>query len=164
MELTPEEIAEIQRQLETSGYDELTIERPSMRLTLRRAAGGGWIQEVQTLSEPSVVSGAEPERAAQDAAAPPPARAPARADLVDILPPLPGAFYRAAKPGAEAFVEVGSRVSVETVIGIIETMKLMNPVPARVEGEIVEICVANGEQIDTTRVLMRVKPQRGGRK
>ncbi|HEY5567890.1 MAG TPA: biotin/lipoyl-containing protein [Gammaproteobacteria bacterium] len=163
MELTPEEIAEIQRLLETSPYDELTIERAGRHLTLRRAEGGGWIREVQTFSEPSFVSPVAPKPAERDAAASVPAGARARTGLVDICPPLPGAFYRAPKPGAEPFVEVGSWVSEETVIGIIETMKLMNPVPARVQGEIFEICAANGEQVDTAHVLMRVKPKKGER-
>lgn len=163
MELTPEEIAKIQSLLEASPYDELTIERAGRRLTLRRAEGGGWIREVQTFSEPSFVSPVEPESTERDAPASAPAGAQARTGLVDICPPLPGAFYRAPKPGAEPFVEVGSWVNEETVIGIIETMKLMNPVPARVQGEIVEICAANAEQVDTTHVLMRVKPQKGER-
>jgi acetyl-CoA carboxylase biotin carboxyl carrier protein len=162
MELTPDEIAEIQRLLEASPFDELTIERARMRLTLRRAKGGIWIQEAKTIAEPSFVSPVKLEGREQDTRTNAATSAPAQADVINIYPPLPGAFYRAPKPGAEPFVEVGSVVSEETVIGIIETMKLMNPVPARVKGKIVEICAANGEQVDTTHVLMRVKPQKGG--
>ena len=72
-----------------------------------------------------------------------------------------GTFYRAPKPGAAPFVEVGSPVDAETVVGIIETMKLMNSVYAGVGGTVTEICVANGELVDAQRVLMRV--QSGGK-
>lgn len=163
MELTPDEIAEIQRLLETSPYDEITIERAHRRLTLRRAEGGVWIQEAETRGEPSFISPVKPEGTDQETRTSAAASAPAQAGVVNIYPPLPGAFYRAPKPGAEPFVEVGSEVSEETVICIIETMKLMNPVPAGVKGTIVEICADNGEQVDTTHVLMRVKTQKGGR-
>jgi len=69
----------------------ITIERPRMRLTLRRSAGGGWTYEAETLAEPSLVSAAAPGPAGQDAGALPPAPAPVRADLVAIHPPPPGA-------------------------------------------------------------------------
>jgi acetyl-CoA carboxylase biotin carboxyl carrier protein len=163
MELTPDEIAEIQRLLEASPYDELTIESARTRLTLRRAKGGGWIQEAHTLAEPAFISPVRREQAKPDIRANERTSAPTPEGLVNICPPLPGAFYRAPKPGADPFVEVGSVVSEDTVVGIIETMKLMNPVPARAKGEIVEICAANGEQVDTTHVLMRVRPRKGGR-
>ena len=59
-----------------------------------------------------------------------------------VRAPLPGTFYRAPRPGAAPFVEVGSRVSADTVVGIVETMKLMNSVHAGVAGTVAEICVA----------------------
>ncbi len=62
-----------------------------------------------------------------------------------VRAPLPGTFYRAPRPGAEPFVQVGSRVGADTVVGIVETMKLMNSVTAGVAGVVAEICVGNGE-------------------
>jgi acetyl-CoA carboxylase biotin carboxyl carrier protein len=72
-----------------------------------------------------------------------------------------GTFYRAPKPGAPPFVELGTAISEDTVIGIVETMKLMNAVAAGTRGTIVEICAADGELIDQHRVLMRVRPEPG---
>jgi acetyl-CoA carboxylase biotin carboxyl carrier protein len=66
-------------------------------------------------------------------------------ELVAVRAPLPGTFYRAPRPGAEPFVQVGSRVGADTVVGIVETMKLMNSVTAGVAGVVAEICVGNGE-------------------
>jgi acetyl-CoA carboxylase biotin carboxyl carrier protein len=80
--------------------------------------------------------------------------------LVAVRAPLPGTFYRAPRPGAPPFVEVGGQVSTDTVIGIVETMKLMNSVPAGVVGTIAEICVANAEFAaqGATLLLIRADP------
>jgi len=56
------------------------------------------------------------------------------------------------------FVDIGSRVEETTVIAIIEVMKLMNSIPAGMQGEIVEICIADGEFVERGRTLMRVRP------
>jgi acetyl-CoA carboxylase biotin carboxyl carrier protein len=77
--------------------------------------------------------------------------------MVSIRPALPGTFYRAPQPGAANFVEVGSRVEKDTIIGIIETMKVMSSVAAGVAGEIVEIFAENGLMVDKDGVLMRVR-------
>ena len=72
--------------------------------------------------------------------------------------PLLGVFYRAPKPGEPAFVEIGSRVEEDTVVGIIEVMKLMNSARAGVTGEVVEIIGTNGEMVEHGECLMLVRP------
>jgi acetyl-CoA carboxylase biotin carboxyl carrier protein len=79
------------------------------------------------------------------------------AALVAVRAPLPGTFYRAPRPGAAPFVEVGSRVSADTVIGIVETMKLMNSVAAGVAGTVAEFCLANAEFAAHGATLMRIR-------
>jgi acetyl-CoA carboxylase biotin carboxyl carrier protein len=79
------------------------------------------------------------------------------AGLVAVRAPLPGTFYRAPRPGAAPFAEVGSRVGADTVIGIVETMKLMNSVPAGVAGVVAEFCVANAELVAQGAALLRIK-------
>jgi acetyl-CoA carboxylase biotin carboxyl carrier protein len=81
-------------------------------------------------------------------------------DLVAVRAPLPGTFYRAPRPGAEPFVEVGSRVTEDTVVGIVETMKLMNSVHAAVAGTVAEICLANAEFAANGATLMRIEADR----
>jgi acetyl-CoA carboxylase biotin carboxyl carrier protein len=76
---------------------------------------------------------------------------------VAVRAPLPGTFYRAPRPGAAPFVEVGSRVSADTVIGIVETMKLMNSVAAGVAGTVAEFCLANAEFAAHGATLMRIR-------
>ena len=78
-------------------------------------------------------------------------------ELVAVRAPLPGTFYRAPRPGADPFVEVGSRVTAETVVCIVETMKLMNSVHAGVGGVVAEICLGNAEFAANGATLMRIE-------
>jgi acetyl-CoA carboxylase biotin carboxyl carrier protein len=78
-------------------------------------------------------------------------------ELVAVRAPLPGTFYRAPRPGAEPFVEVGSRVGADTVVGIVETMKLMNSVTAGVDGTVAEICLENAEFAANGATLLRIR-------
>ena len=87
------------------------------------------------------------------------AKPPSEPGLAEVVSPLLGIFYRAPKPGEPPFVEVGSKVSEETVIGIVEVMKLMNSVHAGVKGEVVEILAANAALVEYGEVLLRVRPE-----
>ena len=82
---------------------------------------------------------------------------PGRSDLLDITSPMVGTFYRAAAPGEEPFVEVGSKVNIGQTICILEAMKLMNEIESEFNAEIVEILVENGTPVEFGQVLMRVK-------
>ena len=79
------------------------------------------------------------------------------ASLVAVRAPLPGTFYRAPRPGAAPFVEVGSRVGADTVVGIVETMKLFNSVTAGAAGTVAEICLGNAEFADRGATLLRIR-------
>jgi len=178
MTLTRKDIEEIMGLLEASRFDRLALEMDGVKLELER--GGAGLRE-----RPSTGSGradvahppltlssskgrAEPveaRRTTQTAPAQPtlipspPSTSPAPADgLVEVKSPLLGVFYRAPKPGEPPFVEVGSRVEPDTVIGIIEVMKLMNSARAGVAGEVVEILGVNGEMVEHGEVLMLVRP------
>jgi acetyl-CoA carboxylase biotin carboxyl carrier protein len=197
--LTNDDVADILALLDSLPYDELDLETPRFRLTLRRTPAG-WTQSTQILSasEPtstatmshrggpnrndvtSLRSGAGAEeggRAAdeadgdggdgdgrhEDAGDGDGGDGDGRhedAGVVAVRAPLPGTFYRAPRPGAAPFVEVGSRVGADTVIGIVETMKLMNSVPAGVAGVVAEFCVANAEFAAQGAALLRIRADR----
>ena len=70
--------------------------------------------------------------------------------------PMAGTFFRASAPGERPFVEVGARVEVTTVIGIIESMKMMNPVAARCAGTIGAILLANSERVQIDQPLLTI--------
>ena len=82
---------------------------------------------------------------------------PGRTDLTEITSPMVGTFYRAAAPGEDPFVEVGSNINVGQTICILEAMKLMNEIESEFNAEIVEILVENGTPVEFGQVLMRVK-------
>jgi acetyl-CoA carboxylase biotin carboxyl carrier protein len=80
-----------------------------------------------------------------------------KASLRDILSPMVGTFYRAASPDAPSFVEVGKQVDEETVVCIIEAMKVMNEIKAETKGVIAEIVAENGKPVQFGQVLYRVR-------
>ena len=78
-------------------------------------------------------------------------------DLQDVPAPMLGTFYRAPKPGEPPFVEVGAPVEADTIIGIIEVMKLMNTVRAGVRGIVAEIPGRDGALVEYGETLLRVR-------
>jgi len=77
--------------------------------------------------------------------------------LRDIVSPMVGTFFRAASPDASPFVEVGKEVTEETVVCIIEAMKVMNEIKAETKGVIAEIVAENGKPVQFGQVLYRVR-------
>jgi acetyl-CoA carboxylase biotin carboxyl carrier protein len=162
MKFTNEDVQEILQLLDATEYDELHLETERFRLTLRRnRESGDWSRETQVVSAPNFIK-ASPDGAvaANNAAGAATAkhRDPREVAWMDVRAHLPGTFYRAPKPGAPPFVEMGSSVEEDTVVGIIETMKLMNAVHAQMRGEVVEICFENAQFAEKDAVLMRIKP------
>ncbi len=79
-------------------------------------------------------------------------------ELVEIKSPMVGTFYTAPSPDSEAYVELSSEVNTQTVVCIIESMKVMNEIKAETNGTIAEILVTNGQAVEYGQVLFRVKP------
>jgi acetyl-CoA carboxylase biotin carboxyl carrier protein len=169
MHLRPEDVQDIVSLLDSLPHDEFELRTSDLHITVRRAGGEGWTQESRVLSTPNIVAidiaGADTvtveaeivdsalatrPRAAQDAVRP---------GMVGIRAPLPGTFYRAPKPGADPYVEVGSRVEEDTVVGLLETMKLFNSVHANIRGEVVEFLIDDAEPADQDAVLILVRPE-----
>lgn len=161
MKLTNEDVNEILQLLDAGPFNELNLQTLRFKLQLRRGSDGMWTQEGQILSAPDLLSSTTAAAApAADAAHAPQKSRHADADhLVSVRTPLLGTFYRAPKPGAPAFVEVGSRVEEDTLVGIVETMKLMNSVYAGTAGKVVEICAKDAATVEHDEVLMRIEPE-----
>jgi len=79
--------------------------------------------------------------------------------MAGVTTPLPGTFYRAPRPGAPPFVEAGDVVNADTVVAIVETMKLMNSVHAGTPGRVARICLENGEFAPLGTTLMLIEPE-----
>jgi acetyl-CoA carboxylase biotin carboxyl carrier protein len=147
-------------------FSEFELEREGFRVRFRRgaevsesgAAGSG-----SHASGAFVASGPAALETAVSSPAPshPGAKAQTEAsedqDLYIIPSPIVGTFYRSASPKAEAFVKIGSQVEPETVVCIIEAMKLMNEITAETSGEVVKIYVENGQPVEYGQPLFGIK-------
>ena len=152
MSLTAADIAEIARLLDESKFSSLTLETGGMKLRIRRD-GGGWSAPTEPEAPAEAVPPAEalpPPSFGQEAGA-------ARAGEVDVPAPLLGNFYAAPRPGDPPFVQPGDAVSEDTTIGIIEVMKLMNPIRAGVSGRVVAVLAADGSAVEKDQPLVRVR-------
>jgi acetyl-CoA carboxylase biotin carboxyl carrier protein len=149
MSLTAADVAEIMRLVEQSSFDELTLEVDGMKLSFRRGtAATQGPAAIPDAAGPVAVTTAT--QASERPAAPQPG-------FKHIESPMLGTFYRCPKPGTAPFVDIGSQVVEETVIAIIEVMKLMNTVRAGVRGTITDIFPADGTLVEYGALLMRVR-------
>ena len=79
-------------------------------------------------------------------------------DLVEIKSPLVGTFYATPSPDSEPYVEVGSHVEAQSVVCIIEAMKVMNEIKTETSGTVTDILVTNGQAVEYGQVLFRIRP------
>ena len=138
MALSDDDVREILRLIDESDVEELRVETEGLSLYVRR---GGASTEASVAAEPEVEGGS-------------------RDGFHRIVAPMLGTFYRAPAPGATPFVDVGTRVEEETVVCLIEVMKMMNAVPAGVVGTIVEVCAENAAVVEFGAPLFRVEADR----
>jgi acetyl-CoA carboxylase biotin carboxyl carrier protein len=152
MGLTDDDVREILRIIDESELDELVIETDGFSLhVLRRGASGD--ASSRSPQHPRAVREEAPPNAPAEPAPT------ANNGLVTIPSPMLGTFYRAESPGAAPFVEVGSKVSPDTTVCIIEVMKMMNSVPAGVSGTVSEILADNAELVEYGSPLFRVSAE-----
>jgi acetyl-CoA carboxylase biotin carboxyl carrier protein len=145
--LTAADVAEILRLVEESSFDELSLELDGLKLNFKRGATGG--------AQAEQLSAAAAETARTN---PPPAAAMAADPAFQaVCSPMLGTFYRAPKPGALPYVTLGSAVDEDTIVGIIEVMKLMNTIRAQVRGTVAEILAADGALVEYGEMLLRVR-------
>lgn len=155
MTLTAKDVAKITRLLEDSSFDEMTLELDGLKLTLRRQGAAG--APAPLVPSQAAAAPAQPSQPVSPSLKPAAEAAPAADDTAqNVTAPLLGTFYRAPKPGAQAFIEVGSRVEEDTIIGIIEVMKLMNTVRAGTRGTVIEVLARDGALVEYGEVLARV--------
>lgn len=150
MSLTAADVAEIMRMVEQSTFDELTLELDGIKLCLRRGAAASLPSSASApalSSQSATVARTEPAAPVQSL----------DPNVRDVISPLLGTFYRAPKPGAPPFVEIGATVEEDTIVAIVEVMKLMNAVRAGVRGTVTEIPASDGALVEYGETLLRVR-------
>ena len=149
MSLTDDDVREILRIIDESELEELRLETDGLSLYVRRGGGGS-----AASSDPVLARAGEPTASPAASAA----SAAVNDGLLTVPAPMLGTFYRAEGPGRPPFVDVGSTVEPDTIVGIIEVMKMMNSIPAGVAGTVVEVCHENAVLAEYGAPLFRVRP------
>ncbi len=141
---TMSKIKELISLMNTNDLAEIEVQEDALRIKVRRSNG---IQPavLPTHQLPGVVESGQPLLTRKD-------------NLLEITSPMVGTFYKAPTPGAEPFVEVGDVVDPETVVCVIEAMKIINEIKAELSGKIVEVLVEDGKAVEYGQPLFRVSP------
>ncbi len=131
------------------------MEKDGFKLKLQKGAGDQTVFTAPPVAATAPAPAANPESRLQQ----PRPRQPAEKGgaLKDILSPMVGTFYRASSPDAPPFVDVGKEVTEETVVCIIEAMKVMNEIKAETKGVIAEVVAEGGKPVQFGQVLFRVR-------
>lgn len=135
--------------MKKNGLAVFKMEREDFKITLKTAEAG----QIVAYQQPP--SGAAP--AAPAAASPAATPAVPASDLKEIKSPMVGTFYSAASPESDPFLAVGQNIGADSVVCIIEAMKVMNEIKAELSGTVVEILAENGKPVQYGQVLFRVK-------
>jgi acetyl-CoA carboxylase biotin carboxyl carrier protein len=162
-----EELRELIALLRDNGLAELELENEGFRVRLRRESSGGSSYVAEPPPPASTEAPAAPAPApaglihAATQTSHPGTQATTAAsqdqDLHIIPSPIVGTFYRSPSPSADPFVKIGSNVEQDTVVCIIEAMKLMNEIQAEATGEVVKIYVENGQPVEYGQPLFGIK-------
>ena len=151
-------LAEIADVMEDRGLTRVRVEEPDgTAVELERASAAQPVAVPMPM--PSAMAAPVAAPAAALAAPEPAAQAPAAVPEpkgVEVTAPMVGVFYAAPAPGDEPFVHVGSKVKAGETLCIIEAMKVLNEVTAEADGEVLEICVADGDLVEFGSCLMRI--------
>lgn len=163
-----QEIREIIKLVDSSSIDEFVYEVDGAKVKLKK---NGVVTETvapkKEVVAPVVQQSAPAAAPVAPAAAAPakaeeaPAAAPANNDpsLHKIVSPMVGTFYQSPNPESPAYVKMGDKVGNETIVCIVEAMKLFNEIEAEVQGEIVEVLVKDGELVEYGQPLFLVKAE-----
>ena len=143
--------------MKKNSVSEFEMEEGDFKIKLKRK--GADVESPVMVAAPVVPAAAPLPEVAAPAPAPAAASAPASApEGPEVKSPMIGTFYRKPSPDADSYVEVGSAVEPDTVVCIIEAMKVMNEIKAEVKGTIAEVLVEDGKPVEYGQALFRIEP------
>ena len=170
--LTQEDVQRVALLIESlsqSTFDFLQLEIGDLKVTIGK---GDVVPGPSSAAHPAAAAHTTPSAAAEPAApAASPAASPVRpaspggaaaggqGDTVAITSPILGIFYAQSQPGAPPFVTLGSAVTEDTTVALVEVMKVFTAVCAGVQGVVTEICVQDGQLVEYGQVLFRIRPK-----
>jgi acetyl-CoA carboxylase biotin carboxyl carrier protein len=148
------EIRQLVKLMVDNDLGELDIADGDKKVSLRRNAGGAPVVTAAPVLQAPQVAAAPAPQAAQAPAEP----AKPAENLLEVKSPMVGTFYSAPSPDSDPYVTAGANVADDSVVCIIEAMKVMNEIKAECSGTIVEVCVKNAQPVEYGQVLFRVRP------
>lgn len=153
--MSTERIKELLDLMAQHGLSELELEEENFRIKLKKQSDRPENADAPSgvVAPPAALPAAAPAEPAAGASAAAPDE-----DIYEIRSPCVGTFYRARAPEEPTFVEVGDIVDPETVVCIVEAMKVMNEVKAECNGTIEKILIPNGDPVEYDQVLFRISP------
>ena len=146
--------------MKKNAVSEFEMEEGDFKIKLKRESGKPRKGETVVVQEaaPVILPAAAMPVAAAPAPAAPATAPPPAPEGPEVKSPMIGTFYRRPSPDADSFVEVGSVVEPETVVCIIEAMKVMNEIKAEVKGTIAEVLLEDGKPVEYGQALFRIEP------
>ncbi|MQA60690.1 MAG: acetyl-CoA carboxylase biotin carboxyl carrier protein [Actinophytocola sp.] len=165
MDLDLEELAAVMELLAGADFTEFRLTKGDLDLVVTRGVAASAAPVLPSATHtPAPQPVVMPAAAPVPAAAPPVAATPASsgphvlaASEVFVTAPMLGSFYRSPKPGEPPFLEVGDKVEIGAVVGILEVMKLMSSVTSDVEGEVIRVLADDGELVEVGQPLFVVR-------
>ncbi len=140
--------------MKKNGLAVFKMEREGFKITLKTAGADGPVQVITSAAPAMAVS---PAPAAAPGAPVEPSAPAVDPNLKEIKSPMVGTFYSSPSPDSPAYVSVGQKVTADTVVCIIEAMKVMNEIKAEVSGTVTEISAENGKPVQFGQALFRIK-------
>ncbi len=150
------EIKKIVEMMTENDLAEFLLEEEAFTLQLKRGTAG--ITQIVSAPHQMMAAPAAASSAAPVAAAPAAPAADANAGLIEIKSPMVGTFYSSPSPDADSFVQIGQDITADSVVCIIEAMKVMNEIQAEVKGKIKKILVDNATPVQFGQALFLVEP------
>src|SRR6202161_2817599 len=141
--------------MKKNSITEFELERQDSKIRLKRGLSGGNVPIQQEDSNPVVPLALQPMVPVLTAGVA--TLQPGTTGEIEIKSPMIGTFYRSPSPEAGSYVEIGSEVNVDTVVSIIEAMKVMNEIKAEIKGVITKILVENGKPVEFGQPLFKVR-------
>ena len=153
--LNMDELRELANLVNENGFTDFEFENANIRVRLSKNPAPQYIQAMPPFNSVSAQPAqAKPAETQSETSL---TETAADFDLHTIVSPIVGTFYRSPSPDKESYVKEGSNVSAETIVCIVEAMKLMNEIEAEVSGEVVKIYVENGQPVEYGQPLFGIK-------
>jgi acetyl-CoA carboxylase biotin carboxyl carrier protein len=144
--------------MKKNSISEFELEKEGFKIKLRRGANGPGAAAASEDQMATAMPASPAQLAVPSTAAPAGPQAAAKSTEQEVKSPMIGTFYRAPSPDSAPYVDLGTQVEPDTVVCIIEAMKVMNEIKAEIKGVITQVLIENAKPVEFGQPLFRVRP------